>query len=422
MCEVRIFSDKGKKGLLLLVLLALIYSCIPVTAAVSEVSVLPSSQEVCPGEEFDIYIYVEPECPVAGAQLDISYDSELVQADIVDGSEFFEQEGASSIFIGGTVDNSVGTINGLFAVTLGKAEISTAGNFAIVSFTAQEDMGDCTIGLSNVILSDCSGNPIAITVNDAQVTVQNRESSNSTEEITESTSSGGGGGGGGDTDEKAENIAHKEVSKIYVTANTRAVYNFSDSSNPIASISYTSLKNSGFITSTVEVLNDVSTTVSEKPDGIIYRNINIWVGKEGYATESNVEDTRISFTVLKQWMQANDVGTGNIHLNRYHDGKWNILETELTGEDQDFFIFEAKTPGFSPFAITADVPVIDEEETEPVNEDTDAPIKTEEEVAEVEEAGTNSTETSELKLAQNSSLYLLVSMSILLLCRRRNII
>lgn len=404
-----------RKSMILLVLLALIYSCIPMSAAVSEISVFPSSQEVYSGDEFDIYIYMEPEMSLAGAQLDISYDSELIQANSVDGSELFEQDGTSSIFIGGTVDNSLGTINGLFAVTLGKAEINTAGNFATVSFTAQENAGDCSIELSNVILSDYSGSSLPINVNDAQVTVL-KTVSNSTTEETASTGGGGGGSGGGDTGEEAENIGIKEVSKIYVTADTRTTYNFSDSSNPIACISYMSLKNSGFITSTIEVLKDVSSTVSEKPQGLIYRNINIWVGKAGYATENNIDDTRISFNVPKQWMQVNNIGTSSIHLNRYHDGKWSPLETYLIAEDEDFFIFEAKTPGFSPFSITATVPVNEEEETEHVTEDAGVPTKAE------EETPSDQTAAADTKLAQNSSLFILVSMSILLLCRRRNII
>lgn len=32
--------------------------------------------------------------------------------------------------------------------------------------------------------------------------------------------------------------------------------------------------------------------------------------------------------------------------------KWNPLETVLKGEDTEYLYFEAKTPGFSPFAIT----------------------------------------------------------------------
>jgi hypothetical protein len=39
-------------------------------------------------------------------------------------------------------------------------------------------------------------------------------------------------------------------------------------------------------------------------------------------------------------------------LNRYDEKKWNKLSTTLSGEDDNYLKFTAKTPGFSPFAIT----------------------------------------------------------------------
>lgn len=419
MNRVRCSLERYMEYMVLLMLFIVTCSCIPVVTADSVVSILPSSQEVYPGDGFDVYVYIEPETPVAGAQLDISYDNTMLRADSVDGSDFFEQDGTTSIFIGGTVDNSQGSINGLFAVTLGKAEISTAENFAQITFTALERTGDCSITLSNVILSDPSGNQLPVTLRDSHVTIPG-SASTFTEETTTSTG-GGGGGGGGDTGEKAENIDRKEVSKLYVTADTMTVYRFTDSSNPITSISYMSLKNSGFISSTIEVLKDVSTTVPEKPDGLIYRNINIWVGKAGYATESNIKDTQISFKVLKQWMQVNNIGTGSIHLKRYNDGQWTDLETELTGQDEDFFIFEAKTPGFSPFAITADAQAIEEMELAPVTNE-GAILEEEIYADEVGETEITSTKIADPGLGQNSSLLLLASMSVVLLCRRKNIV
>ncbi len=418
MNTVRYSLDICRKCLVLLLLVALTYSFFPTGMANSDVSILPSAQEVYTGDEFDIYIYIEPETPIAGAQLDMSYDSDMLRANSVDGSDLFEQDGTSSIFIGGTIDNSQGRINGLFAVTLGKANIASAENFAHVSFTALEKTGDCTIKLSNVILSDYSGNALPITTKDAQITIQ-ENASVPTGETTTATG-GGGGGGGGDTGEKAENIDSKEVSKVYVNADTKTTYYFSDSSNPVKSISYMSLKNAGFITSTIEILRDVSSTVSGKPEGIIYRNINIWVGKAGYATENNIKDTRISFTVPKQWMQLNNVETDNIHLQRYDGDKWNALETELTGQDEDFFIFEAKTPGFSPFAITAEIPDTAEEIIS-VIENNGIVAETEKDPEKVAESGSISTEVSQPELQQNSSFLLFISIFVVLFCRRRNI-
>jgi len=42
----------------------------------------------------------------------------------------------------------------------------------------------------------------------------------------------------------------------------------------------------------------------------------------------------------------------SVLLYRYANESWAGLQTEICGEDVEFFYFESKTPGFSPFAIT----------------------------------------------------------------------
>jgi hypothetical protein len=44
----------------------------------------------------------------------------------------------------------------------------------------------------------------------------------------------------------------------------------------------------------------------------------------------------------------------SIRLLHYSDGEWEELDTEMTGEDDEYLHFEAKTSGFSPFAIVGD--------------------------------------------------------------------
>jgi hypothetical protein len=39
-------------------------------------------------------------------------------------------------------------------------------------------------------------------------------------------------------------------------------------------------------------------------------------------------------------------------LQRYADGNWNFLETTKTGEDSQYEYYQARTSGFSSFAIT----------------------------------------------------------------------
>jgi PGF-pre-PGF domain-containing protein len=394
-------------------------------SASSVVSIEQSTQEVQAGDDFDVYVNITPSTAIAGAQIDLNFDSNMLTVNSIEEGNFFDRNDVMSIFISGTVDNQQGTVSGLFAVTLGQAKIDSPGTFAHVTLTAGDQAGESTISLSNVILSDSDGNAIPTTTENAQVTIIGTSVSSSIEAAA--GSGGGGGGGGGDTGESAENIELKEVNKLYITGNTDVTYTFDDSNNPVKAIRYTSLKNAGFISSTIEILKDVSTTVSEKPEGLIYRNMNIWIGKAGYATESNMEDMKISFAVLKKWVQVNDVEIGDIRLNRHNNEKWQVLETEMTGEDDDFYFFEAITPGFSPFAITANVAsenVTDNEQVNAASSYDDNDLQEQIEEVEVEDISDDTStfvtgKTGSAKLSQNSILLILISMSFVVLLRRR---
>jgi PGF-pre-PGF domain-containing protein len=398
-------------------------------SASSVVSVELVSQEVHAGDDFEIYINITPSTAIAGAQLDLKFDSSVITVTNVEEGDFFDRNSVMSIFIPGTVDNQQGLISGLFAVTLGQAVIESPGNFAHITFTAGDQAEESSISLSNVIISDASGNEVPVTVENSQVIVIGTSTTDTTEDASAS-SGGGGGGGGGDTGESTDNIELKEVNKLYITGNSDVTYNFDDSNNPVKTISYTSLKNAGFISSTIEILKDVSTTVSYKPEGLVYRNMNIWIGKAGYATESNMENMKISFAVHKKWVQVNNVKTTDIRLNRYHDNEWQILETEMTGEDNDFYFFEAKTPGFSPFAITADVANLadTEKESESENDLVNAAstYDSNEQIEEIEiEDVSDSTsacikdKTGFAKLSQNGILLCMFSISLVVLLGRR---
>ena len=168
-----------------------------------------------------------------------------------------------------------------------------------------------------------------------------------------SSSSGGGGGGGGTSGEEYENIEFKDVSRVYISANTDASFTFSETGNDIQSIKYKALTSAGYISATIEVLKNTSALVKQAPPGNVYKNMNIWVGKYGYATESNIENPVIGFKVQRSWIQDNRIDEDSIKLNRHSDEVWTALPTTRTDEDATFVYFKSQTPGFSPFAITA---------------------------------------------------------------------
>lgn len=170
---------------------------------------------------------------------------------------------------------------------------------------------------------------------------------------TSSRSSSGGGGGAGSS-EDFENIAMKDVATAYLMMDSDITYEFTREGNVVRSISFHSLKNSGEVTSTIEVLNGRSKLVDRDAEGTIYKYINIWVGKSGFATPSNINDIRINFKVDNSWIQEMGLDPEEVSLQRYDDGSWEVLPTTLQNGTTEYSIFESTTPGFSAFAITAE--------------------------------------------------------------------
>ncbi|WP_321420371.1 PGF-pre-PGF domain-containing protein [uncultured Methanomethylovorans sp.] len=169
-----------------------------------------------------------------------------------------------------------------------------------------------------------------------------------------SSKSSGGGSGGAVSVEDFSNLALKDVSNAYLKIDTNVTYEFTKEVNPIQSISFYSLKNSGQITSTVEVLNNKSKLANSTPEGSIYKYVNIWVGKAGFATASNIKDAQIKFKVNSSWIQAMGLNPEDVKLQRYNGTSWEVLPTSLESNDAGYVVYEAQTLGFSPFAITAE--------------------------------------------------------------------
>ena len=143
------------------------------TPEVTTVSITPSTKTVLPGP-FTVNVTVEPEVPIAGVQFDLSFDPSLVSvtANNVTEGNLLKQGGANAYFYSGAIDNAAGTITGVASATTTPGEtVSTPTVFATIQMTAKSVAGMSTLDLSNVIVGDINGNPVAITVNDGSVTI-----------------------------------------------------------------------------------------------------------------------------------------------------------------------------------------------------------------------------------------------------------
>ena len=144
----------------------------------------------------------------------------------------------------------------------------------------------------------------------------------------------------------------KRFHRPFITSGNTVKFDFPQKATPVLYLSFDSQKTAGKTTTIVEMLKGKSTLVTGLPSGEVYKYLNIWVGNGGFGDSNNIANAVINFKVEKNWIKDKSIGQSSITLNRYSDKKWNQLSTNLSGEDDKYLYFTAKTSGFSSFAIT----------------------------------------------------------------------
>ena len=136
-------------------------------------------------------------------------------------------------------------------------------------------------------------------------------------------------------------------------------YRFVKPGTDITFVNFTAVNNYGSVAAVVEMLHNTSTLISAAPPGTVYKNINLWVGSAGFATNANMENVTISFSVNRSWIDGNSVSIPEIRLHGYNksDKTWMLLPIEITGKDESHIHFESKTAIFNQLAITCPAPV-----------------------------------------------------------------
>jgi hypothetical protein len=87
------------------------------------------------------------------------------------------------------------------------------------------------------------------------------------------------------------------------------------------------------------------------PEGLVYKNVNIWVGTSGFATPKNIKRALVKFRVKTSWISDNNLAGSDIKLLRWDGSKWVTLATSKKDEDSTYTYFEGYTNAFSPMAI-----------------------------------------------------------------------
>ncbi|MCL7412550.1 MAG: S8 family serine peptidase [ANME-2 cluster archaeon] len=167
-------------------------------------------------------------------------------------------------------------------------------------------------------------------------------------------SSGGGWGSVGTSGEDFNNIAETQTQRNTILKNRPVSYGFEKTLNPIIYINFSAKLSAGMVVSKIEVLRHTSTLVEMPAPGLVYKNINIWVGNYGWASDRSIVNATIIFVVPKEWITFHSVQNGSIVLYRYHNDSWEPLPTTERYTNGQYIYYESATPDFSPFAISGE--------------------------------------------------------------------
>ncbi|MCM1985495.1 PGF-pre-PGF domain-containing protein [Methanococcoides seepicolus] len=104
---------------------------------------------------------------------------------------------------------------------------------------------------------------------------------------------------------------------------------------------------------TIEVLKQTSELVKETPEGTVYKNLNIWVGYEGFSIPKNIKDAILEFNVNTAWLEENNIEPHRVFMKYYNSetDKWETVPTTYIETLDGIAYYQATPDSSSPFAI-----------------------------------------------------------------------
>jgi hypothetical protein len=134
------------------------------TSAVADpiLSLNPSGLVFSLGDNFTVDVEITGAIDLYGWQLDVSFDPAVINVLSTSEGTFLTSGGATTFFIGGTLDNGAGLVDDMAATRTGAIPgVNGDGILATISFQAT-GAGTTAITLGNVLLSDPSAQPLTV--------------------------------------------------------------------------------------------------------------------------------------------------------------------------------------------------------------------------------------------------------------------
>lgn len=124
-------------------------------------------------QEFRVNIAISPSTPIAGCQMDISFDPTLVSVSEVVKGEVLNSVGMNCLFASGTIDNIQGKVTNIFGTVLTKdLEITESGILATIVFLTNGKEGSCLITPTNVVVGTSGGTPLSLSLSGIRVNLK----------------------------------------------------------------------------------------------------------------------------------------------------------------------------------------------------------------------------------------------------------
>jgi PGF-pre-PGF domain-containing protein len=142
----------------------------------------------------------------------------------------------------------------------------------------------------------------------------------------------------------------QSVTFVTIEAGVASIAKYTDKLLDVREINITVSNPANTVKITVSKVDEQPATITHSITGTVYKYFNITTQN---LDESNIAKARLKFRVNKTWFSENNLNPATTKLNRYESNGWRALSTTQTTSDTDYYYFEAETPGFSTFAVTA---------------------------------------------------------------------
>lgn len=139
---------------------------------VQRVIVTVSNTKVKLGKAFSFTVSIDPQgTEIAGAQTNILFNNSAINMNGVSEGDFFRQNGRSTFFNSGTIDNPMGRVVNIFNAIIGPYNVSTPGTFITVNAVSTGKAGTFPINLSNVKIASPEAEPVPFSINNGSVRI-----------------------------------------------------------------------------------------------------------------------------------------------------------------------------------------------------------------------------------------------------------